>query len=59
MVGKSLDKNQVIALVDQTISEFDQVHSGWYQDNDAAVSVFEFKRAMFDSDIEKILVIEL
>lgn len=52
MVGKSLDEAAIGKLVQDTLLEFDV-------DMDGNISYFEFKRAMFDSDIESILQIQI
>ena len=52
MVGKSLDEAAIGKLVQDTIQEYDV-------DLDGSLSYFEFKRAMFDSDIESILQIRI
>ncbi|KAJ3305995.1 Calcineurin subunit B [Kappamyces sp. JEL0829] len=50
MTGSSLQDSLVTKLVNDTIIEYDV-------DQDDALSYLEFKRAMFDSDIEQILCI--
>lgn len=47
-----MNDSQISLLAKQTISEFDS-------DNDLCLSMTEFKRAMFDSDIEEILTLRL
>ncbi|KAJ3017090.1 Calcineurin subunit B type 2 [Thoreauomyces humboldtii] len=53
MVGSNLSDSQVQSLVDQTILEADVL------DNDGAISFNEFKRAMFNADMENVLTIEI
>ncbi|TPX56635.1 hypothetical protein PhCBS80983_g04381 [Powellomyces hirtus] len=53
MVGSNLSDNQVQSLVDQTILEADVL------DKDGAISFEEFKRAMFNADMENVLMIEI
>ena len=52
MVGSSMDEDQVDAIAKKTILEADLDHDG-------AISFGEFKRAMFNTDIESLLTIEL
>jgi serine/threonine-protein phosphatase 2B regulatory subunit len=52
LTGKSLDNSALIKFVDETIEEFDV-------DGDKHLNFYEFKRAMFDSDIESIFTIQL
>ncbi|KAJ3159644.1 Calcineurin subunit B type 2 [Geranomyces michiganensis] len=53
MVGSNLSDAQVQSLVDQTILEADVL------DKDGAISLQEFKRAMFNADLENVLMIEI
>ncbi|KAJ3319354.1 Calcineurin subunit B type 2 [Boothiomyces sp. JEL0866] len=52
MVGNSLSDLQVGKIVEDTINENDQ-------DNDGMLKLEEFKRALFDADIDNILTIKL
>ncbi|KAI8817384.1 uncharacterized protein EV422DRAFT_541598 [Fimicolochytrium jonesii] len=53
MVGSNLPDDQVQALVDQTLLDADVL------DKDGAISFEEFKRAMFNADLENVLTIEI
>ncbi|RKO85489.1 calcineurin subunit B [Blyttiomyces helicus] len=53
MVGSNLDDAQVQSLVERTILEADTI------DNDGAISFGEFKRAMFNADLENALTIDI
>ncbi|KAJ3078450.1 Calcineurin subunit B type 2 [Quaeritorhiza haematococci] len=53
MVGKSMDDAQVQSIVDKTILEADMI------DKDGKISYEEFKRAMFNVDLENILTIDI
>ncbi|KAI9103247.1 hypothetical protein DFS34DRAFT_642104 [Phlyctochytrium arcticum] len=53
MVGTNLSDEQVHSLVDQTILEADVL------DKDGTISFDEFKRAMFNADLENVLTIQI
>ncbi|KAI9014998.1 hypothetical protein BC832DRAFT_527765 [Gaertneriomyces semiglobifer] len=53
MVGSSLSDTQIQSFVDQTILEADVL------DKDGKINFNEFKRAMFDVDLEQALTLEI
>ena len=53
MLGSNVSDDQIMQIVQRTISDADVL------DSDGSISFQEFKRSMFNADLESILTIQL